>query len=148
VSQLSRQLLRRPLVGAAIGLFALGALAGCGGSSSTKAPTSLSLSGQKVPVSQVTTGISNLCVLLKTFKSDPTASKGTYFDGPYAPLHVLAAALKGPQSTNLLSAMEGYERDLMMTPAPASTTTAGTALVASAQNGLRSLNVKPPTCTT
>jgi hypothetical protein len=148
VSRLSRQLVRRPLVGAAIGLLGVCSLAGCGGGSSHKAPTSLSLSGQKVPVTQVTDGIGNLCVLLKTFKTDPTASKGTYFDGPYVPLHVLAAALKGPQSANLLAAMEAYERDLMMNPAPASTFTAGTALVTSAQNGLRSLNVKPATCTT
>jgi len=148
MSRLSRQLRWRPVAGAAIGLLGVCSLAACGGGSSNKAPTSLSLSGQKVPVTQVTTGISNLCVLLKTFKSDPTASRGTYFDGPYVPLHVLAAALKAPQSTNLLAAMEAYERDLLMNPAPPSTVTAGAALVTSAQNGLTSLKVKPPSCST
>jgi len=142
----SRPLVGRPVAGAAIGLLAVCSLAACGGGSSTKAPTSLSLSGQKVPVTQVTTGLSNLCVLLKTFKTDPTASKATYFDGPYVPLHVLAAALKTPESNNLLNAMETYERDLLMNPAPPATVTAGAALVTSAQNGLRSLKVNPPSC--
>jgi hypothetical protein len=146
VSRLSRQLLWRPMAVAAIGLLGLCLLAGCGGGGSKKAPTSLSLSGQKVPVVQVTSGITSLCTLLKTFRTDPTASKGTYFDGPYSPLHVLAAALKTPQSTNLLQAMEAYERDLMMNPAPASTFTAGTALLTSAQSGLHSLKVQPANC--
>jgi len=146
MTTLSRPLVWRPIAGAAIGLLAVCSLAACGGGSSTKAPTSLSLSGQKVPVTQVTTGLSNLCVLIKTFKTNPTASKGTYFDGPYVPLHVLAAALKTPESNNLLNAMEAYERDLLMTPAPSSTVTAGAALVTSAQNGLRSLKVNPPSC--
>ena len=148
MSRLSRPLVWRPLTGAAIGLLGLCSLAACSSGSSNKAPTSLSLSGQKVPVTQVTTGVSNLCVLLKTFKSDPTASRSTYFDGPYQPLHVLAAALQGTQSDDLLRAMEAYERDLLMTPAPAATVTTGNALVASADGGLRSLKVKPPTCTT
>jgi hypothetical protein len=148
MSRLSRQLVRRPLTGAVIGLLGVCSLAACSSGSSNKAPTSLSLSGQKVPVTQVTTGISNLCVLLKTFKSDPTASRSTYFDGPYAPLHVLAAALKGAPSNDLLSAMAAYERDLLMNPAPAATVTTGNALVASADSGLRTLKVKPPTCST
>jgi hypothetical protein len=125
-------------------------LSACGGGGSSGPPKDLSLSGLKIPTSQVVAAISTMCAVAKQAHTDPVGSNNAFYGtGPHDAMHQLAAILNGSHATEskrLLDAMLVYEGDLRATPPPASTGADADALLQTADAGLRVLKVVPPTC--
>lgn len=122
-------------------------LAACG-SSKSGPPKTLSLSGEQVPVSQVTTAYSQMCAIAKQAQSDPAATVGPYATAETG-LNVLATVLDkdhSDASRRLLAAMTSFTSDIGQKPPPASTAADANNLVGTAKQGLQALNITPPAC--
>jgi hypothetical protein len=132
---------------AASALFGLSLLAAaCGGGSGGKtAPTSLSLHGDKIPVATLTSDLKGLCTVTHQAQNAVVA-KNTYFSGPYAGLHQLAGILHGSQTSQLLTGMDTFERDVLGTAAASSTVQAANDLLGIVDRDLQSLKVAPIKC--
>ena len=72
MTELMRRMGRRSVAALGAALFPV-VLLGCGGGSSGP-PKTLSLSGEQVPVSEVTGAYSQLCVITKQAQTDPAAT--------------------------------------------------------------------------
>jgi hypothetical protein len=120
-------------------------LAGCGGGSSGP-PKSLSMSGVKLPVTQITNGLASLCTVTTQATKTPTTTASAYFGGPYTQVHQLAAILKGARRTALLVEMEEFERAALLRPPGSTLGTEAATLLKTVKSDLESLKVKPPAC--
>ena len=122
-------------------------LVGCGGSSSSP-PKSLSLSGEKVPLTEVTGAYSQMCAVAKQAQTDPSGA-ATSFATAENGLEVLATVLNkdhSQESQRLLAAIATYIQDIGTKPPVATSGQAATNLVATAKQGLVALKVTPPAC--
>ncbi len=137
---------RRSGASAVLTVLAVAGLSACGGGGSSKPPTNLSLSGAKLPVSTLTTGLKSLCTVVSDAQSSPANAKTTYFGSAYNPLHQLAAVLHGSQSDDLLRAMEAFERSVLATPPGSDAAAKAQTLQSLVTTDLRSLKVTPPKC--
>jgi len=128
-------------------LFGLSLLAAAcsGGSGGKTPPTSLSLHGDKIPVATLTSVLKGLCAVTHQAQNAAVA-KTTYFSGPYSGLHELAGILHGGQTSQLLTSMENFERDVLGTAAPSSTVQAANGLLGLVDRDLQSLKVAPIKC--
>jgi hypothetical protein len=123
------------------------ALGACGGSSSGP-PKTLSLSGEKVPVSEVTSAYSQMCAVAKQAQTDPAGTVGP-FANTESGLNLLATVLNKDhpqQSQRLLSALTTYTDDIGHKPPPAASAPDANNLLATAKQGLQAINVTPPAC--
>ena len=132
-------------LGAAAAVFGLTVLAACGGGGTTTNPKSLSLHGDQIPVATLTAGLKGMCTVTHQAQN-AAAARGTYFGGPYAPLHQLAGILHGSRSSQLLAGMATFERDVLGTSASASTVQDANNLLAEVDRDLQSLKVAPIKC--
>jgi hypothetical protein len=137
-----RRTLLRP-VAVVLSVVGLALLSACGGGSSA-APKSLSLSGDKVPVSLVQSGLTSLCTVAHQ-ANNPQVASATYFATPYNNLHQLAAALSGSRRTALLTAMETFERAALASSAP-TTVSAANSLLGTVDSDLKSMKLSPVKC--
>jgi hypothetical protein len=130
-------------------LVAACALALCACSSgSSGPPKALSLSGEQVPVSEVTTAYSQMCTIAKQAQTDPAATVGP-FATTESGLNLLATVLDKDhpqQSQRLLAALTTFTADIGDKPPPASTATDATNLLATAKQGLQAMDITPPAC--
>ena len=129
------------LIAIAIGLVA------CGGGSSGP-PKTLSLSGEKVPVSEVTTAYSQMCGVVKDAVASP-ASAVTPFASAEGGLNLLATVLAkdhGQESQRLLAVMQTFLSDIGQKTPAASSGEDATNLLATAKEGLQALKITPPAC--
>jgi hypothetical protein len=129
--------------------IAVFAASSCGGGGSSGPPANLSVSGLKIPASQVVSAVQSMCALAKQAHTDAAGTNIPFYQGPHLAMHQLAAVLKPShkiESDNLLNAMLAYETDLTKTPPPVTTGNDADGLVLAASNGLRVLKVVPPTC--
>jgi len=131
-----------------VGLAAIAvALVACGGGSSGP-PKTLSLSGEKVPVSQVTSAYSGMCGVVKDTAASPVSAVVPFAsveDG----LNVLATVLAkdhGQESQRLLAAMETFLTDIGKKPPASSSSEDATNLLGTAKEGLQALKITPPSC--
>jgi hypothetical protein len=125
----------------------LAALTACG-SSSSGPPKALSLSGEQVPVSEVTGAYSQMCGIAKQAQSDP-AGTVTAFASAETGLSVLATVLNkshADDSRRLLAALTSFTSDIGKKPPPTSTAADATNVVETAKQGLQALNITPPAC--
>jgi hypothetical protein len=123
------------------------ALGACS-SSSSGAPKTLSLSGEKVPVSQVTSAYSQMCAVAKQAQTDPAGTVGP-FANTESGLNLLATVLDKDhpqQSQRLLAALTTYTDDIGHTPPPAASATDANNLLATAKQGLQALDITAPSC--
>jgi hypothetical protein len=123
------------------------ALGACGGGSSGP-PKTLSLSGEQVPVSEVTSAYSQMCAVANQAETDPAATVGPFASAETG-LSVLATVLakNHPQeSQHLLSALTTFTDDIGQKPPPASTATAANNLVATTKQGLEAVHITPAAC--
>jgi len=135
--------------GAAMALAAvvgLVTLAGCGGGGSTKAPTTLSLSGDHIQTTTLVAGMSELCGVVGDTKTEPALVKTTYFDGPYPDMHLLAAIVSGTERAKLLAGMETFERDALLPTLPPTSGADAAALYKLGAADLTRLRVKLASC--
>jgi hypothetical protein len=132
---------------ALVSVLGVGALAGCG-SGKSGPPTSLSLSGDKVAVSTIQSGLSSLCAVAHQ-ANNRTVASATYFATPYNSLHQLAAALSGSRRTDLLAGMAAFEKAGLDVSATSSAATVQTAnnLLGLVDGDLTSLKLPPVKCT-
>ena len=143
---------RRTGVGAwwavALGAVALtGTMAGCGGGSSGP-PKSLSLSGQQVPLTEVTGAYSQMCAISKQAQADPAGTIAPFANAETG-LNVLATVLNkdhAQESSRLLAALATFQQDLVEKPPPATSAQAAANLLATAKQGLNALKITPPAC--
>jgi hypothetical protein len=132
---------------AALGTALLAATAACSGGGAG-APQSLSLSGQRVPLTEVTTAYSQMCSVSRQAQSDPSATVAP-FAGAEGGLNVLATVLAkdhGPQSQRLLAALSTFQADISLNPPARTSGEAAANLLATAKQGLQALNIAPPAC--
>ena len=132
---------------AALGVALLVATAACSGGSSG-APQSLSLSGQSVPLTEVTSAYSQMCSVSSQAQSDPRATVAP-FAGAEGGLNVLATVLAkdhGQQSQRLLAALSTFQADISLNPPAGTSAEAAANLLATAKQGLEALNITPPPC--
>jgi hypothetical protein len=141
---------RRTWPGGVAAVFAVLSLAGLSacGSSSSGPPKNLSLSGAKLPVTTLTTGLQGLCTVEKDVSTSaaPHVIKNDYFGGAYNALHQLAGVLSGSSSTDLLNAMTAFEKSLLASPPTADMGTNAQALQTKVLADLQTLKVTPPSC--
>jgi hypothetical protein len=127
-------------------VFTLVAPAACGGGGAKGAPKTLSLHGDQIPVSTLTNGLHSMCTVTHQALNADTA-KVSYFTGPYTSLHQLAGILSGARSSQLISAMQAFEADVVSkNPVPASTVRDANALLALVDADLQSLKLSPVRC--
>ena len=144
------ELMRRtgPRWAAAIGAALLPVvLLACGGGSSGP-PKTLSLSGEQVPVSEVTGAYSQLCVITKQAQTDPAATVSPFANAESG-LNVLATVLNkdhAQESQRLLAALTTFTGDIGQKPPATTTGEAATNLLATAKQGLVVLRITPPAC--
>jgi hypothetical protein len=127
-----------------LSVFSVAAMAACGGGHSG-APSSLSLSGEKIPVSGVESGLASLCAVAHQ-ANNPTVASATYFATPYTSLHQLAAALAGTRRTALLSGMVAFEKAAIAGSASTTVQTANS-LLSTVDGDLTSLKLSAVKCT-
>jgi hypothetical protein len=123
------------------------AVAACSGGSSG-APSSLSLSGEQVPITQVTSAYSQMCTISSQAQSDAAATAAP-FAGAEGGLNVLATVLAkdhGQESQRLLAALSTFQADILATPPSGTSGQAAANLLATAKQGLQALKITPPTC--
>ncbi len=123
------------------------AVGACGGGSSG-VPKTLSLSGEKVPVSEVTGAYTQMCVVAKQAQSQPSAAV-TPFASAETGLNVLATVLNkdhAQDSQRLLSALTTFTADIGKTPPPSGTATDANNLLGTAKQGLQALDIPVPAC--
>lgn len=131
---------------AAAVVLAFASLGACGGGSGGKAPSTLSLHGDKIPVSTLRTGLTGMCAVTHQALNAP-AAKQSYFSGPYNGLHQLAGILGGSRRSGLLSAMEALERDMLAaSPDSSATVKDANALLATVDGDLVSLKLSKVSC--
>ena len=135
-----------------IGLVALAAACllavGACGSSSAGPPKALSLSGQKVEVSQVTSAYTQMCAIAKQAQSDPAGTVAAFATAETG-LNVLAAVLHkdhAQDSQRLLAALTSFTSDIGKKPPPAGTAADANNVVGTAKQGLLALQITPPAC--
>jgi hypothetical protein len=122
------------------------ALAGCGGGGGSKAPSTLSLHGDKIPVATLMSGLKGMCTVTHQ-ALNASAAKQSYFSGPYNSLHQLAGILSGSRRSQLLSAMEAFERDVLAaTPDSSAVVKDANALLALVDGDLVSLKLSKVAC--
>jgi hypothetical protein len=122
-------------------------LGACGGGSSGP-PKALSLSGEQVPVSEVTTAYTRMCAVAKQAQSAPAATVGPFASAETG-LNVLATVLNkdhSEDSQHLLSALTVYTADVGKSPPPSSTAADANNLLATAKQGLQALDIAVPAC--
>jgi hypothetical protein len=126
------------------------ALSACGGGGSSGPPKDLSVSGLKIPTSQVVAAVSTMCAVAKQAHTDPVGANSAFYGtGPDDTLHQLAVVLAGSHKTEsdiLLRAISVFEGDLAGKPPPATTGADADVLLQNADAGLRVLKVVAPTC--
>jgi hypothetical protein len=125
-------------------LLAVGACS----SSSSGPPKQLSLSGEKVPVSQVTSAYTQMCAIAKQAQSDPAGTVAAFANAEGG-LGVLATVLNkdhAQDSQRLLAAMTSFTSDIGKKPPPQSTAADATNVVGTAKQGLQALKITPPDC--
>jgi hypothetical protein len=123
------------------------ALGACGGGSSGP-PKALSLSGEQVPVSEVTTAYTQMCAVAKQAQSAAAATVGPFASAETG-LNVLATVLNkdhSEDSQHLLSALTVYTADVGKSPPPPSTAGDANNLLATAKQGLQALDIAVPAC--
>jgi len=123
------------------------ALGACS-SSSSGTPKALSLSGEKVPVSQVTSAYSQMCAVAKQAQTNAAGTVGQFANAESG-LNVLATVLNKDhpqQSQRLLSALTTYTADVGHSPPPAASATDANNLLATAKQGLDALGITAPAC--
>jgi len=111
-------------------------------------PKTLSLSGEQVPVSQVTTAYTQMCGIATQAQSNPAAAVAP-FANVEGGLNVLATVLNkdhAQASQRLLAALTSFTADLGQKPPPASTAADATNLLGTAKQGLQALNITSPAC--
>ena len=124
-----------------------GAVAGCGGGSSGP-PKTLSLSGEQVPVSEVTDAYSQMCTISSQAQSNPAATV-TPFANVESGLNVLATVLNkdhSQESQRLLAALSTFQADLLEKPPATTSAQAASNLLQTAKQGLVALKITPPAC--
>jgi hypothetical protein len=135
--------------GGALALVVACALAlGACGSSSSGPPKTLSLSGEQVPVSQVTSAYSQMCAVAKQAQSNPAATVAPFANAESG-LNLLATVLNKdhPQdSQRLLSALTSFTADIGKTPPASGTAADASNLVGTAKQGLADLKIPAPAC--
>ena len=139
---------RRSNGGPWAGLAAMAVVvAACGGGSSGP-PKTLSLSGEQVPVTEVTGAYTQMCGVVK----DATASAASAV-APFATaetgLNVLATVLAkdhAQESQRLLQALQTFTADIAATPPASSSAADATNLLGTAKQGLQALAIAPPAC--
>jgi hypothetical protein len=122
-------------------------LAACGGGSSG-APKSLSLSGEKVPVSEVTGAYTQMCGVTRQAQTDP-AGVAAPFANAQTGLNVLATVLAkdhGQESQRLLQALATFESQVGQQPPPTTLPQSADNLQQTAKQGLQALKITPPSC--
>jgi hypothetical protein len=132
---------------AALGVMVAVAAAACSGGTDGP-PKSLSLSGEQVPVTEVTSAYSQMCTISTQAQSNPAATAAP-FAGVESGLNVLATVLAkdhGQQSQQLLGALSTYQADIIAHPPPSTSGQAAANLLATAKQGLQALKISPPTC--
>jgi hypothetical protein len=133
---------------AALGVLLLtGAGAGCGGGSSGP-PKTLSLSGQQVPLTEVTGAYSQMCAISKQAATDPAGTIAPFANAETG-LNVLATVLNkdhGQESQRLLAALATFQQDIAEKPPAATSGQAATNLLQTAMQGLQALKITPPAC--
>jgi hypothetical protein len=133
---------------AAAGMALLPVLVVCCGGGSSGPPKSLSLSGEKVPISEVTAAYSQMCAISKQAQSDAAGTVSAFANAETG-LSVLATVLNkdhGQESQRLLAALTTFTGDIGQQPPPATTGEAAANLLATAKQGLLALKITPPAC--
>jgi hypothetical protein len=132
---------------AALGVVVAVAAAACSGGSDGP-PKSLSLSGEQVPISQVTSAYSQMCSISTQAQSNPAATAAP-FASVEGGLNVLATVLAkdhGQESQRLLATLSTYQADITANPPPSTSGQAAANLLATAKQGLQALKISPPAC--
>jgi hypothetical protein len=132
---------------AALGATVIVAVTACSGGGSG-APRSLSLSGEQVPISQVTTAYSQMCTISTQAQSNPAATAAPFANAEGG-LNVEATVLAkdhGQESQRLLAALSTFQADIIANPPPSTSGQAAANLLATAKQGLQALKISPPNC--
>jgi hypothetical protein len=132
---------------AALAAACLIAVGACG-SSSSGPPQSLSLSGEKVAVSQVTNAYTQMCAIAKQAQSDPAGTVAAFANAEGG-LGVLATVLNkdhAQDSQRLLAALTSFTSDIGKKPPAASAAADANNVVGTAKQGLLALKITPPNC--
>ena len=128
-------------------LAAAVAVGACGGGGSGP-PKTLSLSGEKVAVSEVTTAYSQMCAVAKDAATAP-ASTVAPFAAVESGLNLLATVLAkdhAQQSERLLAALTSFQADIDQKPPASTIAEDATNLLGTAKQGLQALQITPPSC--
>lgn len=145
-TQPTRRGTRRSAVAGVALVVALGVLAGCGGGGGSTPPKSLSLHGEAIPVTTLTTGLKQLCTVTHEALNAATA-KTAYFSGPYNSLHQLVGIVGGSRGSDLLTAMETFERGVLgASPDGATTVKDANTLLGLVNSDLQSLKLQAVKC--
>jgi len=139
----------KPILAFVAACAVITACGGGGGGTSGPNPKNLSLSGVKIPTSEVVSGVQLMCSVAKQAHTDPAGSAGPFYAAPHNTMHQLVTVLHPAHraaSDKLLNAMYVYESDIAATPPPPATGTDADNLLQAAMEGLTALQVTPPTC--
>ena len=137
----------RKAVPALVALVCAAALAACG-SSSSGPPKTLSLSGEQVPVSQVTTAYTQMCSIAKQAQTNAAATVAP-FAATESGLNLLATVLNkdhAQDSQRVLSALTSFTADIGKQPPPSGTAADANNLLGTAKQGLVDLKIPTPSC--
>ncbi len=135
-------------VAAGVAVALIVVAAACGGGGSSGPPKSLSLSGEQVPISQVTGAYSQMSAISTQAQSNPAATV-VPFANVEGGLNVLATVLAkdhGQESQRLLAALSTFQADLLEKPPASTSGQAGVNLLQTAKQGLQALKIAPPAC--
>jgi hypothetical protein len=134
-------------VAAGVAVVLIVVSAACSGGSSGP-PKALSLSGEQVPLSQVTGAYSQMCAISTQAQSNPAATVVS-FANVEGGLNVLATVLAkdhSQESQRLLAALSTFQADLLQKPPASTSAQAAANLLQTAKQGLQALKITPPVC--